>query len=474
MAFRGYMALNGVEIANSARVVAHLGMDTPTLDAAVFDTVEGCELVPAGDGLYQVPASSGLTATGMLTPPDGARFTADGLLLVTDECWSGRNLCNKCATHVPYDDSWPDLRTYLHDAVYRPELAPWAAANVPESMEFGGIWVMSLDGLGPAPVDRPIIELAGPGAAAGQHRDTSRTLRFEALLIACTNAGLEYGLEWLACQLRDTKDRTDSVLRYFAAHPAHTAADPDALVREVHGVVLTKAPEVSDAFTPTGQQHNQALMYRVTWEMVVLHPYAYTPPIVLPVDWDLVESQPINWVHGPDCPVEPDCLRLPALYSEECKPEFVQLVTDPPPVCGGCMPVCAVDTYTYELPVFEYPFRCGQTVISLDIVNEGEQPLTLQAWFKLCNPVDACGDDLWPLQISGLPPAARLVLDGITGRFTAIVDGRKRRPVGIVSTPNGAPWRPAIIDRTNCYELIIMAPNTVDFSVTLTMTDREA
>lgn len=477
MAFRGYFALNGVEIANSSRVAAHIGATVPTSDLGLLSPSADCSLTLTAPGslLYQIPASSAPIAPGSLlyTPPDGARLYSEGLMVVGD-CWDPSNLCFECRSIIEYDDSWEGLPELLDDHIYRPELAPWYSTRVPESAEFGGVWILDVKGLDTSPSQRDITEMAGDGGAAGPHRNTSRKVTFDALLIACSNAGLTWGLQWLNSRLRATNDRTDSVLRYLSAHPEHSAVDPATLVREVHGVVMTQEAQIQQSINAARAEHSQATRYRVSFELTITRPYAYSPPIPVDVAWDSVTVEPIQWVHAADCPKPASCEAMPALFSDECEVEPIEVITSPPPNCGGCLPVCAVDTHVFEVPTFDYPIRSRDTAVSLTVVNNGEQNLTLQAYWRRCNTFQECDDHRFPVQITGLPPTAELILDGIGGRYWVVLDNRKRRPFGMVGTPTGAPWRPPIIDRADCWEFVALSSGDAEFDVTMSLADREA
>jgi len=475
MPYAGWFVLDGTEIANSARVIAHMGADTPVSDSIIFGTPGDCSLrpLPTDSGLAPMPADSSIVTTGLASPPNGSALYDAGLAVI-GPCWTASNLCGNCRPWVTYDDSWSGLQAFLGDTIYRPELAPWYSVGTPQSGEFGGVWPLSVTGLGPAPVQREVTELVGSGASAGPARDTSRVVTFTALLIACTNAGLMYGLEWLACQLRETNERTDAVLRYLAAHPGGSTAYPIQLVRELHGVVLTKSPQITNEYQGHLIPNRSSTMCQVTWELTALMPYAYTPMESYDVVWDSITLQPIQWVHATDCTAPASCDPMPTLFSAECTPAQVVVVTQPPPVCGGCLPLCEMDVYTYEIPVPSYALVCSQSAVSLTLTNNGGSDLTLQAYFQVCDSNEACQQNQYPIQVSGLPPTAQLVVDAINSRFWVYYQRQNRRPVGIVSTPGGSPWEPAILDRSMCWEFVVIAPGGSVFDVTLNIADREA
>lgn len=485
--FRGYLALNGVEISNSARAAAHLGASPPVSDAEVWGAPGDCELVlsQSDDGLFVLPSSSTEYVEGLCTLPDGSRLYDPGLVEVGD-CWRAANLCTNCRPTVLFDDSWDGLRDFLGDTLYRPELAPWYTINAPQSGEFGGVWITEVSGFDSVPMSRTITELVGTGAVAGPHRDTSKPLKFTALLFGCSNAGLEYGLEWLDCQLRQTKDRTDSVLRYLSAHPKGSRASARGLLRELHGVVLTRSLTVETQSAPGNAP--AATMCTVSWEMTALCPHSYRPAVVLPLAFDRVEYQPIQWVHGAGCDEPSTCDPMPTLFGEECVPETIDIVTTPPPTCGGCLPVCAIQTSIFVLdgpqpdpaPPGEdinYPSRCRTTAVSWSLVNNGPESLTAQTYWRACAADPDCdSSQLWPLQITGLPPGGILTVDGLRRRYWVTFTnrrGRDFRPVGMVSTPSGSPWEPAILDRSACWEFVVQASDGSDFEMTMHLFDRE-
>lgn len=431
---------------------------------------------PVNERYAQIPDGSVELRTGLYAPPEGSRMYGPSMFEVDGTCWEPRNFCGvaECMNLVTYDDTWPGLKEWMADAVdYRVELAPWYSTRIPESGEFAGMWIMDIKGLDVTPVERPITPAVGNGGVAGPHKDLARDVEVDALLIGCTNAGLEYGLEWLATQLRRTTDRIDSVLRFFNAHPSHTAADPMDLLRETHGVVYTGAPEITEKFAPRGKAHQQATIYRVTFKLGVTHPYVYLPQVKTTVEWETITPKRVNWLHQADCDAPYTCLDMPVMFSTDCVPEEISVVASPPPVCGGCMPASMMLQHSWILPSRHHPLRGRETAVSLEIANNSEHPLTLQAFWRVCGSDVRCENSLWPLQVSGLPPSVSLTLDAVSGRYWTNYDGRRWNPVSIVSTPQGAPWRPVVLNRADCWELVVITPDQVDFDITVTMADRE-
>ena len=473
MTYRGWFALDGVEFANSARVAAHLGKQVPQNDAQVFtpagrSSPGDCNPPAVDDGL--APITGGVEVReNLYTPPNGAERVSPGLATI-DQCWEHPPMCG-CRLNVVVDDSWSGMQELLEQPPYRPELAPWHNAQYPESGEFVGVWVTKVDGLDVTPISRKVTEMTGSGGVAGRARDTARVITFEAVLVACTSAGLQYGLGWLSCQLRATNDADGSVLEYLAAHPGGSAVDPSSLWREAHGVVLTSAPEVGES--SGGGRDQQATMYRVSWEMTAASPYAFRPGSTVIVDWDSVTLQPVNWVHDAGCERPESCADMPVLFSTNCVPELLPEVTSPPPVCGGCLPVGGLESFKFHLPTLSAPERCRSSAVSVTIHNTGTEPLSLQGFFRPTPEDTRCEDTWFPLQINGLVAGATIHLDAITGRFHAVYDGLKRRPVGVVGTPTGAPWRPAMINRFEEWDFFAQTVPGAVFEIELTLHDRE-
>jgi hypothetical protein len=365
---------------------------------------------------------------------------------------------------VPYDDTWPGL-------VYAPE-PPWMNEAVPQSSEFAGVWVMDVRGLDGVPIQRDVTELVCSGAAAGPHRDNSRTIEFEALVVGCTNAGARFGLNWLNCQLRAATMAGGVEMNYYAAHPEEETVDPETLWRNVRSCVLTAPATVSEYSGKGGSnRHRQASVLRVVWSLTALNPYVFGPARTADVIWDAVEALPIEWVHAPDCESPLDCA-LPVLFAAGCEPQQINVTAAVPPLCSGCLPVCEIETRRWAMAA-DPGVQCWDSVMSTRITNtHPTEPLTAHFHWRPVGSTDIC-DRVGEMSINGLAPYATAVADAVGGRPYVILDSQRVRQVGIVTGQSGAPWSPLSLDRSLPWELVAESEPGATYNVSVTSQERE-
>jgi hypothetical protein len=417
--FRGWLSLGGAEIANTSRLLAHAN-PAPSTD----------------------------------------------LILAQAQCTA---LCR--VDFMRYDDSWPGLRAYLGDSAYDITNAPWYDVAIPQSAEFLGIWVMKVDGDGPVPVSRTINDAICPGGIASPHRDAARTVTVEALLIGCSNPGVVYGLEWLSCQLGAAKEYAGTTLDFLSAHPENSAAVATTLRRTMNRVVLTREATISNRFN-SGGPNRQGSMMAIDWEMGVLDPYTYGPATAGTITWDTSVTESITWAHPPTCADPSSCDDIPILSSVTCVPNVIDIEPAPPPVCAGCVPVCSVQTRTFQLPEASGVF-CRDEVYSFTITAGAGNDVSANFWLRPCGSTDICDRGNF-LSLAGLPAGATVTVDSILGQPYGVVAGERVRQVGIVYTPSGAPWSPAIVDAALCWELVVQHEPGLVFTVQYSVRGRSA
>lgn len=417
--FRGWLQLAGAELTNTSRLVAHA---RPGVPSSMEEAIAQCRCAGPRD-------------------------------------------------YVRYDDSWPDLAAFLGDDPYLLTNAPWYDPTIPQSAEFLGIWVTKTDGFGPAPVDRNIADAICAGGVTGPHRDKARGLTFEAILVGCTNAGVTYGLEWLACQLRAATALSGVTLEYLAAHPEDSAADPATLRRIMSRVVLTRELRTNTSFGTRGVQNRQGAVQTVDWEMGVLDPYVYGPVVSQTVSWNSSVTEQIQWAHPPDCEDPGSCTDIPVLASATCVPNVVDVSPVQPPVCAGCIPVCQMQTRVATVPTAT-GVMCRDQTVTLT-VTAGAEPVSVNFWFRPCGSTALC-DRTGFVSLAGLPAGGTVVADSVVGRPYGLVGGQQVRQVGIVHTPSGAPWTPTVLDAGSCWELVAQHEPGIDFTVQIQVRGRQA
>lgn len=392
--------------------------------------------------------------------------------------------CPPCYARVRYRDDWSGLREWLEDAPYTATNAPWYDAARPESAEFLGITVLDVTGLDTLTSTREVFESICDGGTPGSHRDTSRRITFTASLVACTAAGAEFGLQWLACRLREGRYGRGLPLQFFAASPEGSATDPDDLVRTVLDCVLTSAPTPTERLRGYGgAARREGSVYTVSWEMASGLPYRWTQPLTTPVDWLTVtfESLDISWSTA--CAPGAGACPEPAttLYDPLCPPAVLPVSSSAPSLgcgpgsSGSCVPLCSGTRGVWEYTPSTGGSGCGEALVDLQIVNGTGDELrgVTFAWVE-------CGGDrecetLGQANIGYLPDGATLVLDAVRGKVRAIVGGVEMRAPGIVTGAGGGPWSPPVLDVGTCYELVMtFPPGTSGLTVNAVSRGRDA
>lgn len=159
--YQGYLALGGTEIANAARTTAYVRTQMPSIPLRNKYEIDNIP-VALGDEPYTSPA---------------------------------------------IDD------------------ADWLDPAIPASQDFFGLYPLAIEGVENSTRTLPIIESILDGASHGFPRHASKTVRVRGMLIARTDAGLEYGHAWLNAALEQVDCGSHAAscgtgsLSYFTAYP---------------------------------------------------------------------------------------------------------------------------------------------------------------------------------------------------------------------------------------------------------------
>jgi hypothetical protein len=319
-----------------------------------------------------------------------------------------------------------DLGPYVSPAV---DAAPWYDARAPESAEFLGLVLSTVDGLDGSPLTRSASALATTdGGVLSRLRLSYRELTFTGTLYAVSECGLEYGRRWLTEAVKGLPC-DDCDLDQLCVRVCCPPADgPDTGLKTLLRVGVTSPP----AYTYPLEQC-RCYIADVTWQMTAETPWVFDDPITAGVlRFDAGTAHCID-VCSTACPDEEP--------------------TDSSLTQSYCEPWCRTDIVCATVP--RQPDWCDAA--SLITVTNGGSRLTrlvLKFWENesrlsdlyedtysdtyIFEPVTVCADvspDFWrclpPCNIIGvsyLPASGTLTLDGRTHRADVSYSDGSREP----------------------------------------------
>ncbi|MGW3736685.1 hypothetical protein [Streptomyces sp. NPDC005148] len=212
--------------------------------------------------------------------------------------------------------------------------APWYDPDVPESADFAGLMVLSVDGFDDHPVQRVVTWSAAGSAALGPTRILPRTITVTALLLGATCCAVNYGLRWLAQALAGCTGAGcgGDCLTLFNCCPAEFE-EPDMFAarhrRTLRRVALVEGPRVvartGNGCTGSGSCSVGADILTVEFVLTAATPWAWGDPVpVLDVQVPIGDGPGcVAWcVHrSPAKPYDPLCIKL----GDSCPPGSVSV-----------------------------------------------------------------------------------------------------------------------------------------------------
>ncbi|MFD3848198.1 hypothetical protein ACFWVB_20195 [Streptomyces microflavus] len=166
--------------------------------------------------------------------------------------------------------------------------APWYDASVPESAEFAGFLVLSMEGLDEFPVRRSVTNAITGGGVLGPARVLPRTIVVTGILLGATCCGVEYGWHWLQEVLQGCTGQQcgGDCMDLFACCPAEEMTEAEfqsAHGRRLREVALVDGPRVTDRIgngcTAGGECSSGADILTVEFTLVAATPWLYTDPL---------------------------------------------------------------------------------------------------------------------------------------------------------------------------------------------------
>ncbi|MFI0934568.1 hypothetical protein ACH4RG_22960 [Streptomyces sp. NPDC021019] len=212
--------------------------------------------------------------------------------------------------------------------------APWYDPDVPESAEFAGLMVLSVEGLDSNPRARTVTAAVTGGAALGPSRVLARTITVTALLLGSSCCGVDYGLNWLGQALEGCTGAGcgGDCMTLFNCCPG-AVTTPEAFAarhrRTLRRVALVDGPNViarrgDGCASGSGCQSSGADLLTVEFVLVAASPWMWTDQVRVleaPVPTD-DGTECIVWcIHQPGAepPAPPVCLEP----GEACPPGSV-------------------------------------------------------------------------------------------------------------------------------------------------------
>lgn len=337
---------------------------------------------------------------------------------------------------------------------------PWADPNDPDSGYFYGLYPMEITGIEASTRTSNIQENTGDGGTAGRLRHGTRSITFNMLLLAATDAGADYGMNWLRSALLAGQDgdcSTDgfngAALCYFAAEPVvnldANAVDVEAcsspLLRYLYSSVVTSGPTINaKKTTSTGWS-----FWDVTFTMTCGIP------------WEFGEERKVlsGWLSGVagQTPGGGSTDNTGYVWvNKECATKDYVPVFDPlcpdlvlPPVLPktklGCfnppanwlrrtftIPSDLSRMWTEAVPYFEIITRPDRPVRNLRLRIYSDPEGTLDPDVHYCS---YCADYL----ITYIPDNGVLTIDGRNQNITFTSGGQTRRADSLVMSSMGTP-----------------------------------
>ena len=371
--------------------------------------------------------------------------------------------------------------------------APWYDAAIPESEDFLGILVQSVNGARGSTYSRGVGEAITEGSVFQRSQLGGRTFVFEVVLLGTSCAGLEYGWDWVRRTLEEgacgntgctSCAGEEMLLRVFCPE----AGEPDNGLRTWTGVATV------DGMNEVSDESFQCCCYRrATFTLHSESPYSYSNEQGLCVldadpgayekciDWGTfcVNCNSSNCVactscgeetnscagcraacgpcdrcgYDPLCPQNNIVKVLPLFIEDTC---FCEPITKVVQCCTvDNLPSC-VDT-TFRLELFS-----GAAVDNDVFTENGLRNVRLKIWenpLLLPPPTDDATYEPWKLRdpcaqldIAYVPSDTRLVVDGRNERITLECAGRCLPYSQVVSSRQGTQTFPLT---AVCHDLLI-------------------
>lgn len=162
--------------------------------------------------------------------------------------------------------------------------APWYDPAVPESEDFAGFLVLSMEGLDEFPVARSVTNAITGGGVLGPARVLPRTIVVTGILLGATCCGVEYGLHWLQEALQGCAGQAcdGDCMEVYACCPDEEMTEQcftETHRRTLRRVALVDGPHVTERVgngCQAGECSSGADILTVEFTLVAATPWLWT------------------------------------------------------------------------------------------------------------------------------------------------------------------------------------------------------
>lgn len=365
--------------------------------------------------------------------------------------------------------------------------APWADPSVPESLEFGGVYATSLEGLGTTEIEQEITEGTGDGGSALTRRYPTRTITVSCALWGSSSRGLQWGKRWLTRMLTadgcsgETGPRD---LIFLDSHPGYVQSDQvadviarvDRLTRQVARVVVSKTPEVSaEMGTSMFRGDTGPCTALVEFELTALVPRIWRSPVSLLTTRQLSLGEEIS-TRFQELDEDGSC---PANCDDEdgvlTDPAMGPVWTLPRPSARGAEIGCQLlesRRSVFTIPEGRIPLT-GEMLptVTLRSGSQPERHLRIR-WARGLVTDDGAALDcatVGEAMVTYMPAESALVLDGRSGTAVAhTADGRELDATPVLIGRAGGPWRAPVMRCGSPYTLVVDSDVVTEATVEVT------
>jgi hypothetical protein len=362
------------------------------------------------------------------------------------------------------------LAAILGDENYKTPLlddAPWTDPDVPESYDFYGVYPLEISGLENSTRTSTAIESTMDGGIPGRIRHASKTVVFNCVLMAGSDAAASYAMLWLrqallggVCGASASSSCFGESLCYLSSEPEVDLLtgeeDPEdclnRLLRSVRRVVFNNGPTVtSKRYTVDG-----GAVWQVTFTAVAGSPYEYGAEVPI-LEGLLDPDVAVPWVEGFEptggfidtigqAVLEPDCTApTPQPITDPLHPAIIPPPGPPSVPLGNFTPPSSWWRRTFSIPK-QYVPLWGEVVPRVLIHARDADLRNLRLRFYADpykvgditdDPCAYCGD----IVVSYVPVDHTLVFDAAEQRVYVTSTGMgEQRADSLVFKSDGTPF----------------------------------